>query len=128
MGASETGVTGYIHGHAGLTSTSFDTTKCQIIGDLALKQIAALKNEIKNGAGVVITRRRDDITKTLPVTLKVKSTFTALGIGATVTIADTTRTEFNGTYEVEDIGTVLKQGEYADYQVNLIDSEGITQS
>ena len=124
MAATETGVTGYVHGHGSLTSTAF-TTDCLIVGDLSLKMMASNKSEIKNGAGNVITRRYDDINKTLPVTIKLKGTFTELTIAATVTIANSVIEAYNSTYEVEDISCTFKSGDYAEYTCSLVRSEYI---
>ena len=124
MAATETGLTGYVHGHGSLTSTAF-TTDCIVVGDLSLKMMASNKSEIKNGAGNVVTRRYDDLTKTLPVTVKVKGTFTELTIAATVTIANSVIEAYNSTYEVEDISCTFKSGDYAEYTCSLVRSEYI---
>jgi hypothetical protein len=124
MAATETGVTGYVHGHGSLTSTAF-TTDCIIVGDLSLKMMAANKSEIKNGAGNVITRRYDDINKTLPVTIKLKGTYTELTVAQTVTVANCAIEAYNSTYEIEDISCTLKSGDYAEYQASLVRTEYI---
>ena len=124
MAATETGVTGYVHGHGSLTSTAF-STDCLIVGDLSLKQMSANKSEIKNGAGNVITRRYDDLNKTLPVTIKLKGTYTELTVAATVTIAACVIEAYNSTYEIEDITCNLKSGDYAEYTCSLVRTEYI---
>ena len=50
---------------------------------------------------------------------------TPLGIGGKVTIANSTWTDINGDYTVENIEMTLKQGEYAEYKFDLIASEGV---
>ena len=128
MAATETGVTGYVHGHGSLTSTTGMSTDCIIVGDLSLKISAANKSEIKNGAGNVITRRTDDINKTLPVTIKLKGTFTELTVMSTVTIATCVIEAYNAIYEVEDVTCNLKSGDYAEYTASLVKTEYITNS
>ena len=124
MAATETGVTGYVHGHGSLTSTAF-TTDCLIVGDLSLKMMAGNKSEIKNGSGNVVTRRFDDLNKTLPVTIKMKGSFTELTIASTVTVANCVIEAYNSTYEVEDISCTLKSGDYAEYTCSLVRTEYI---
>lgn len=125
MAAVETGVQGYVHGHGSATSTAF-STDCIIVGDLSLKMMASNKSEIKNGAGNVITRRYDDINKTLPVTIKLKGTFTELTVAATVTVANCVIEAYNAAYEIEDISCTLKSGDYAEYTCSLVKTEYIT--
>ncbi len=104
------------------------STDCLIVGDLSLKISSANKSEIKNGSGNVITRRTDDINKTLPVTIKLKGTFVELTVMSSVTIATCVIEAYNAVYEVEDVTCTLKSGDYAEYTASLVKTEYITNS
>ena len=119
MAATVLGITGFIHG---ITASGTLATACEL-QNLGLDKSDALVNEILNAAGQRITVRTDDETKALQGELRIKSTFTALAIGALLTIP--TGYTHEGEYMIVSTGDRRVNNDHATYSFTAVAMEYI---
>ena len=119
MAATVLGTTGFIHG---ITASGTLATNCEL-QNLALGKSDALVNEVMNAAGQLISVRTDDQRDALTGDLRVKTTFTALVIGAVLTIPSTYTHE--GEYRILTTNDARVNNDHSTFSFTAVKEEYI---
>jgi len=86
-----------------------------------------LNATVENSIGVTVETRRDNRKKTLTITGRVLSAYTAAALGSAVTITGLD-TQFNDTYELVSIVPTYSNTAHAEFELTLEKYEGVAVS